>query len=68
MKQTDALGRELHVGEDVAYVSRQGSNVTITRRVITDLRVSLVYSRPMSEAQLDGSTSWARTYNMVRIT
>jgi hypothetical protein len=57
----DALGREIRVGDKVAHVTRQGSNVRITARQITCLNI------PKQAIKMDHSNSWAKPYNVLRI-
>ena len=34
---TDSIGQDLHIGDEVAYVHRTGSSVSIDRRTITEM-------------------------------
>ena len=59
----DAVGQDLHLGDDVAYVHRHGSSVFIDRRNIT----SVLFSNGEYLLGLDGGRPMVKTRNTVRL-
>lgn len=66
----DAIGQTLYPGEEVAYVSRQGSKVNIERRRIAQVRIAGDWNgHEYEEVSFAGTgrNVWARAYNCVRV-
>jgi hypothetical protein len=72
MTITDAVGQELNVGDEVAYVHKSGSSISIDRRIVAELgwRATPTYRVEAEEPflKLDGKNARpVMPYNVVRI-
>lgn len=63
LEALDAIGQDLNVDDEVAYVHRHGSSVFIDRRTVT----SVLFSNGEYLLGLDGGRPMVKTRNTVRI-
>jgi len=64
----DALGAPLQEGDEVAYIARHGSSVSIERRQIAELReYEDSLGRVYHEVRFGYQSRWARAYNCVLV-
>lgn len=69
----DGIGQELCVGDDVAYISRAGTHLSMKRRIITAMGwqpapYAMAHgAAPEAYLKLDGANRIVMPYNVVRV-
>jgi len=67
MNHFDALGRPLHIGDKVAYISRYGSSIHVEEREVDTLGVTIKYNRTAHYITFVNSSGKVNPKNTVRL-